>query len=289
MSAAPTCRYAGRDFTEVEIALIRDLIAEDPKLTRAHLSRAFCRRVGWVKPDGGLRDMMARCALLAMHRDGLIVLPPPRRPRHAPRPVVFGPESEPPLPPPPATIEAVRPLSLVPVLDRTSHNALLWKQFIARYHYLGYKPMAGAQMRYTVVDRHGASLAMIGMAAAAWKTAPRDHAIGWSPETRARNLHLVVNQSRLLLLPWIVIPNLGSHILSMLRRQLPGDWTQRYNPGLFTKIDERTRVVLLTHCPIYSNSSSLRRWGEMPWVNRVLTGFRLVTTGRLKLTAATRV
>ena len=66
--------------------------------------------------------------------------------------------------------------------------------------------MAGAQTRYTVVDRHGASLAMIGMAAAAWKTAPRDHAIGWSPETRARNLHLVVNQSRLLLLPWIVIP-----------------------------------------------------------------------------------
>ena len=109
------------------------------------------------------------------------VLPPPRRPRHAPRPVVFGPESEPPLPPPPATIEAVRPLSLVPVLDRTSHNALLWKQFIARYHYLGYKPMAGAQMRYTVVDRHGASLAMIGMAAAAWKTAPRDHAHRMEP------------------------------------------------------------------------------------------------------------
>ena len=229
MSAAPTCRYAGRDFTEDEIALIRDLIAGDPKLTRAHLSRAFCRRVGWVKPDGGLRDMMARCALLAMHRDGLIVLPPPRHPRRAPGPVVFGPETEAPLPPPPATLEAVRPLSLVPVLDRTSHDALLWKQFIARYHYLGYKPMAGAQMRYTVVDRHGAPLAMIGMAAAAWKTAPRDRVIGWNPETRARNLHLVVNQSRLLLLPWIVIPNLGSHILSLLRRQLPGDWTQRYN------------------------------------------------------------
>ena len=114
MSAAPTCRYAGRDFTEDEIALIRDLIAGDPKLTRAHLSRAFCRRVGWVKPDGGLRDMMARCALLAMHRDGLIVLPPPRHPRRAPGPVVFGPETEPPPSPPPATLEAVRPLSLVP-------------------------------------------------------------------------------------------------------------------------------------------------------------------------------
>ncbi len=137
MSAAPTCRYAGRDFTEDEIVLIRDLIAGDPKLTRAHLSRAFCRQVGWVKPDGGLRDMMARCALLAMHRDGLIVLPPPRHPRRTPGPVVFGPESEPPPSPPPATLEAVRPLSLVPVLDRTSHDALLWKQFIARYHYLG--------------------------------------------------------------------------------------------------------------------------------------------------------
>ena len=229
MSAAPTRRYAGRDFTEGEIALIRDLLAADPKLTRSRLSQAFCRRVGWVKPDGGLRDMMARCALLAMHRDGLIVLPPPRQPRNAPAPIVFGPESEPPTVPPPATLEAVRPLSLVPVLDRTSHDARLWKQVIARYHYLGYTPLAGAQIRYTVLDRHATPLAMIAMGAAAWKIAPRDHAIGWSPETRARNLHLVVNQSRLLLLPWIVIPNLGSHILSLLRRQLPGDWTRRYN------------------------------------------------------------
>ena len=195
MSAAPTRRYAGRDFTEGEIALIRDLLAADPKLTRSRLSQAFCRRVGWVKPDGGLRDMMARCALLAMHRDGLIVLPPPRQPRNAPAPIVFGPESEPPTVPPPATLEAVRPLSLVPVLDRTSHDARLWKQVIARYHYLGYTPLAGAQMRYTVLDRHATPLAMIAMGAAAWKIAPRDHAIGWSPETRARNLHLVVNQS----------------------------------------------------------------------------------------------
>ena len=214
MSAPPTRRYAGRDFTEGEIALIRDLIAADPKLTRSRLSQAFCRRVGWVKPDGALRDMMARCALLAMHRDGLIVLPPPRQPRNAPAPIVFGPESEPPTVPPPATLEAVRALSLVPVLDRTSHDARLWKQVIARYHYLGYTPLAGAQMRYTVLDRHATPLAMIAMGAAAWKIAPRDHAIGWSPETRARNLYLVVNQSRLLLLPWIVIPNLGSHILS---------------------------------------------------------------------------
>ena len=218
-------RYAGRDFTEDEIALIRDLIAEDPKLTRAHLSRAFCRRVGWVKPDGGLRDMMARCALLAMHRDGLIVLPPPRRPRHAPRPVVFGPESERcrrrPRPSRRCGRSASSPSSTGPATTPYCGSSLSRATIISD---TSRWPVPRCAIPWST-----ASLAMIGMAAAAWKTAPRDHAIGWSPETRARNLHLVVNQSRLLLLPWIVIPNLGSHILSMLRRQLPGDWTQRYN------------------------------------------------------------
>ena len=111
--------------------------------------------------------------------------------------------------PPPATLEAVRPLSLVPVLDRTSHDARLWKQVIARYHYLGYTPLAGAQMRYTVLDRHATPLAMIAMGAAAWKIAPRDHAIGWSPETRARNLHLVVNQSACFYCPGSSSPTWG--------------------------------------------------------------------------------
>ena len=86
MSGAIGCRYYGRDFTADEMALLRALIAADPQPTRAALSREFCRRIGWFKPDGGLKDMMARVTMLAMDRDGVIVLPPPRGRKHRPRP-----------------------------------------------------------------------------------------------------------------------------------------------------------------------------------------------------------
>ena len=78
MTGEVECRYYGRDFTTGEMALLRALIAASPPPNRYALSKEFCRRIGWVKPDGGLKDMMARVTMLAMHRDGLITLPPPR-------------------------------------------------------------------------------------------------------------------------------------------------------------------------------------------------------------------
>ena len=78
LSGAVECRYYGRDFTAEEMALLRTLIATDPPPTRAALSREFCRRTGWLKPDGGLKDMMARVTMLAMHRDKRIALPAPK-------------------------------------------------------------------------------------------------------------------------------------------------------------------------------------------------------------------
>ena len=101
-----------------------------------------------------------------------------------------------------------------------------------RYHYLGYKTLVGAQMRYAVHDRHGAPLAMLGFSTAARKLAPRDSFIGWTPQLHEKNLPLVIDNPRFLILPWITIPNLGSHILSLVRRQLPDDWTERYNTTL---------------------------------------------------------
>ena len=108
MTATVECRYYGRDFTTHEMALLRALIAADPQPTRATLSREFCRRVGWLKPDGGLKDMMARVTMLAMHRDGLIELPPPKGRRNPPRPIVFGPHTEPPLFPAPTALDGKR-------------------------------------------------------------------------------------------------------------------------------------------------------------------------------------
>ena len=228
MTGAIECRYYGRDFTAEEMALLRTLIAADPQPTRAALSREFCRRIGWLKPDGGLKEMMARVTMLAMHRDGVIALPAPKGRRHRPKPIIFGPDTEPPLFPAPTSLDEVRPLELRTVV-RGTREGRLWNEFVARYHYLGYKTLVGAQMRYAVHDRNGWPLAMLGFSTAAWKLAPRDKFIGWTPQLREKNLPLVVDNPRFLILPWIEIPNLGSHILAMVRRRLPGDWTERYN------------------------------------------------------------
>ena len=228
MTGAVECRYYGRDFTAEEMALLRALIAGPPALNRHRLSKAFCRRIGWFKPDGGLKDMMARVTMLDMHRDGLIVLPPKQGRQNRPKPIVFGPDTEPPLFPTPTTLDEVRPLTLRPVV-RGTREGKLWNEFIARYHYLGYKTLVGAQMRYAVHDRNGWPVALLGFSTAAWKLTPRDNFIGWTSEKREKNLHLVVDNPRFLILPWIEIPNLGSHILALVRQRLPEDWTERYN------------------------------------------------------------
>ena len=227
MTGAVECRYYGRDFSAEEMALLRALIAGPAQLTRRALSIEFCRRIGWLKPDGGLKDMMARVTMLAMHRDGLIELPPPRWQRGRPKPIVFRPDTEPPLCAAPTTLDEVRPLDFRAVVHSTREGRL-WNEFVARYHYLGYKTLVGAQMRYAVHDRNGWPVAMLGFSTAAWKLAPRDNFIGWTPELREKNLPLVVDNPRFLILPWIELPNLGSHILAIVRRRLPGDWTERY-------------------------------------------------------------
>ena len=192
------------------MALLRALIAGPERLTRHALSKEFCRRIGWFKPDGGLKDMMARVTMLAMHRDGLIELLPPRWRQGRPRLIVFGPDTEPPLFPAPTTLDEVRPLDLRTVV-RGTRESKLWNEFVARCRYLGHKTLVGAQMRYAVHDRNGWPLAMIGFSTAAWKLAPRDSFIGWTPQLREKNLPLAVDNPRFLILPWITIPNLGSH------------------------------------------------------------------------------
>ena len=171
--------------------------------------------------------MMARVVMLAMHRDGRIELPPPKWRQNRPAPITFGPETEPPLLPPPTTLDAVRPLEMRTVV-RGDRGGKLWNEYVARYHYLGYKTLVGAQMRYAVHASDGTPLAMLGFSTAAWTLAARDRFIGWSRRQREKNLPLVVDNPRFLILPWIRIFNLGSHILALVRRQLPADWTARY-------------------------------------------------------------
>ena len=181
--------------------------------------------LGWLRPDGRSKDMSCRVAMLRMHRAGLITLPPPQcrngNGRTRPRPTEASDPDEALLLPAGALGE------LTFTIVRKGENSSLWNELIERYHYLGYKPLPGAQMRYLVYAQ-GRLLAALGFGAAAWKVAPRDSYIGWTPEQRRRNLPLVVNNARFLILPWVTSRNLASRILSLIAKRLPADWKDRY-------------------------------------------------------------
>ena len=218
--------YCGRDFSAQEIDHVRRLITADPSRNRAQLSRRVCDELGWLRADGRRKDMSCRVAMLRMHRDGLITLPPPQtRNGNGRHRVRITPASDPqePLSAPAGTLGE---LVFRPVANR--QESRLWNELIARYHYLGYTPLPGAQMRYGVYGHGSRLVAVLGFGAAAWAVAPRDRFIGWSGEQRVQNLHLVVNNARFLILPWVQCPNLASRILSGAAKRLPAHWRERY-------------------------------------------------------------
>jgi hypothetical protein len=172
-------RYCGREFTSSEIEGIRQLIADHPKANRARLSRLVCEQIGWRRDDGRLKDMSCRVAMLRMQDDGLMQLPPPRNGNNngkpylrrtllaEPGPQLFA-----------ASPKELGDLQLQLVTDR--HDSHLHNEYLDRYHYLGYQPLPGDQLRYFV--RAGERiLALLGFGAAVWKTQPRDRFIGSQP------------------------------------------------------------------------------------------------------------
>jgi len=233
-------RYCGRDFTPTEIELIRELLTT-PLMNRARLSRQVCDELGWRRDTGGLTDMSCRVALRRMQDDGLITLPPPRNPKpvtyrsypHIERAVLE-----------PATLPNIdlATLNVEPVL--TKADSMLWNAYIQRHHYLGHQLMPGAQLRY-FVRAAGHIVAALSFGASAWKVKPRDQVIGWTKDQRQRNLHLIVNNARFLILPWIHCKNLASRILALVSRRLPADWQARYayRPVLLETFVEKQRFT----------------------------------------------
>lgn len=218
-------RYCGRDFTADELEWIRKLVAEHPQLNRAQLSRALCRYLGWYKADGELKEMSCRVAMLRMQADDLITLPAPKNGNGNGRAYTRRTQATDPALPIDLPVQQLADLRLEPVSDRrTSH---LWNEYIQRYHYLGYQPLPGAQMRY-VASAQGKILALLGFGAAAWKVASRDRWIGWSAAQRQERLHLIINNARFLILPWVTCRNLASKLLAMTARRVVQDWANRY-------------------------------------------------------------
>lgn len=232
-------RYCGKDWSREDILKIQDLLRVEGQSSRMRLSQRVCEIFEWRRPNGKLKEMSCRVAMLKMQRDGLIELPAPRRQQPGIYRVVTTAECD-------AQPDLVCSLSdlksLKIVLVQRGPTLRRWNEVVGRHHYLSYKMLPGAQMRYFIMDGERV-LGAMGFGAAAWKVAARDHFIGWTPEERQRGLHRIVGQSRFLILPWIHCQNLASKTLAMVSQRLPGDWEQCYGfrPVLLETFVDTTR------------------------------------------------
>lgn len=218
----------GRKISRVEIAEIEALLAGNPEWSRWRLSRALAQRWQWYAASGQLKDMAARTLLLKLHQRGVIRLPERRR-----QPARRGPKFAPDLfdSALPETIVADLP-SLLPLQIRVvaprQPDYSLFQWYLARHHYLSYGGPVGENIGYVIRSCAGVDLACLLLGAAAWKCAPRDRWIGWSAEQRVAGLPFIANNSRFLILPWIRVRHLASHILSQIATRVDADWQRRY-------------------------------------------------------------
>lgn len=224
-------KYRGRVVTDADVAFIQQLIAAHPTLSRRGLSRELCRAWNWVQPNGHPRDMVCRGLMLALHRAGHIRLPDRRQ--EPSNPLVKR--------CPPATIDVDRsPVqgslkTLGPVrfeqVRRTPQEPL-FNSLIQQHHYLGYTQPVGEHLKYMVFAQ-GRPIACLAWSSAPRHLGPRDRFIGWSAEARRRNIDLIATNLRFLILPWIEIPHLASHVLARMARRLPGDWERLYGHPVY--------------------------------------------------------
>jgi Druantia protein DruA len=229
-------RYRGRVVTEAEVAAIRQLIAAHPTASRRALSEQLCRAWDWRQPNGTLCAMVCRGLMLALHRAGQIELPPVRWVN--PNPLARrGPERRPPVPVPvdptplAGPLAALRPLTIQEV--RGTPAEALVNGLCAQYHPLGYTHPVGEQLKY-LVTVGGRPLACLVWASAPRHLGPRDRFIGWAADARRRHLRLLAYNTRFLILPWVQVPHLASHLLGQMARLLPADWQRRYgHPVVF--------------------------------------------------------
>jgi len=218
-------RLCGRVLNEGDLAAIRHEIALADPPNRAEIARRVCRTLQWTNARGEPKLMSARVGLLRLHRAGLIELPAPTTTNGNGQPLKHGPTRWPDEHPLGGTVGALSGVRLAPVTHKSTSR--LWNGLVDRYHYLGYTPLPGAQLRYLIESDQGL-LGVLGFGAAAWKVASRDRWIGWDTPTREAHLGRVLNNARFLLLPWVRVRHLASHVLALAARQVGADFAARY-------------------------------------------------------------
>jgi len=232
----------GQQFSEQTIAYIQATIEREPEVSRVMLSRRICGKLNWRRPNGKPKEMSCRVALLRLHRRGVIHLPPLTQPAPSrKRPALYGPiiTAE----PIQCSLRELGAVELVKVKSAESKAARCWNELMERYHYLGSGPLCGAQLRYLIKSAKGQWLGGLAFSASAWRVKARDRWIGWSDRARKENLHRVVTNSRFLILPWVKVQNLASHMLGQAIGRLRADWQERYgfSPVLLETFVDRSR------------------------------------------------
>ena len=235
--------FCGQPLQPQEIELLRQVTRDFPQLALTELAHTLCELLEWKRPNGSLKSRECYLFLLALHERGWLPwLQAPRPHARRPHQTRVAAESDPQAPCT-GPLQQWLPIELE-LIGNTSQRKL-FEQYIQRYHYLGYRVPYGAQLRYFVrsLQEPRPLLACLLFTSAAWKMAPRDRYVGWSEAARPENLCRVVNNSRFLILPWVRIPHLASHILSRAARQLRVDWQQRYgvDPVLLETLVDRER------------------------------------------------
>jgi hypothetical protein len=219
--------FSGRCFLGSEIDLIHDVVSDFRSLSLTEIARTICELLEWKRPNGRLKNHECRLLLEKLSAGGLLSLPAVResgpRGRRVVLPTENGAEQE----PVSGSVAKLVPLTLTVV--RSGPESALWNELVERYHYLGYRVPVGANLRYLVhSDSTQQVLACLLWSSPAWKMSARDTWIGWTNEERVRNLQLMVNNSRFLILPWVRVRYLASTILSLCTRHLPMDWERLY-------------------------------------------------------------
>jgi hypothetical protein len=230
----------GRLIGNTEIAQVRGLIEEHPEWSRRRISEHLARLWEWRSPAGQLKDMAARTLLLKLEGRGWITLPVRRRlpsNRMGRRPLVE-PDLFSDLATPCNPVHQGLPELLPLSIEEISHKKDAGKQTIfsrllEQHHYLSHRGTVGENMQYLVSDRLGNPLACVLFGAAAWQCKARDQHIGWDAPARQRRLGYVTNNTRFLILPWVRVPHLASHVLGRIARRLSADWQRKYGHPIY--------------------------------------------------------
>ena len=229
---AQTWRYRGQEITSEQITILREFIRTHPTSSRWKLSRQLCEEWGWKQANGALRDVVCRGLLLLLERAGQIELPPVRwqiqgqcrteRRRPEALPLDTAPLA--------MTLQELGSIEITQV--RRTADEPLFNSLLEHHHYLGYEQPVGEHLKY-VAWTQGRPLDCLGWSSAPRHLGSRDRFIGWSGQARRRNIRLIAYNTRFLILPWVQVPHLASHLLSRMARRLSPDWERIYGHPIY--------------------------------------------------------